>query len=84
VAALEEREARGEVAGVEMMDVVAYVNAQAQAAAALQLSLAESEEKGFTYGINPESREVMLAGFRQFLSTLQTDVPGTPPQAPPK
>ena len=35
-----------------------------------------AEEKGFTFGINPESREVLLAGFNSFAEVLQSDVPG--------
>jgi hypothetical protein len=56
--------------------LLAYVEAQAQAAAELDKVFAESEEKGFTYGINPESREVLLAGLRRFTATLQSNVPG--------
>jgi len=48
----------------------------------LQDALAESLEKGFTYGINPESRVVLLAGFQQFVSALQAEVPGQAPAAP--
>ena len=63
-------------------ELVAYVEAQARAAAELDKAFADSEEKGFTYGINPESREVLLAGLRRFTATLQDNVPGK--GAPPR
>jgi len=62
--------------------VLDYLLAQAASAKVLQDSLAESQEKGFTYGINPESRVVLLAGFEQFASTLQAEVPGQAPAEP--
>jgi hypothetical protein len=62
--------------------VVAYIEAQARAAGELERVLAQSEEQGFTYGINPESREVLLAGFHKFAATLQDNVPGSKPAAP--
>ncbi len=61
---------------VDLEEVVTYLKAQAESAADLQKMLAEAEDKGFTYGINPDSRVAMLAGFNQFTSALQTDVPG--------
>lgn len=67
-------------AEAEMQQVVVYLRAQAQAAGGLQRVLAEAEAKGFTYGINPESREVLLAGFDAFAQTLQTDLPGAEAQ----
>ncbi len=57
--------------------VIAYLQAQALASDQLKLVLADSEEKGFTYGINPDSRIVLLNGFEQFANTLGTAVPGT-------
>ena len=62
--------------------IIGYMSAQAASAKVLQDSLAESQEKGFTYGINPESRVVLLAGFEQFASTLQAEVPGQAPDEP--
>ena len=60
----------------EQMDqVLAYLAAQSEGAARLQEALDDSREKGFTFGINPDSRVVMLEGFGQFTSTLRTDVP---------
>jgi len=57
-------------------EVLEYLNAQAASAEFLQEKLADSEDKGFTWGINPDSRIVMLEGFNDFVNTLQTDVPG--------
>ena len=62
--------------------IIGYLGAQAASAKVLQDSLAESQEKGFTYGINPESRVVLLAGFQQFAGTLQSEVPGQAPAEP--
>lgn len=55
---------------------VAYLEAQASAAAEMERTLAASEKAGFTYGINPESREILLSGWRERLATMQTNVPG--------
>ena len=67
--------------------VVRYLDAQAAGAAALHEALAASEAAGFTAGINPNSREILLAGWREQLSTMQKDVPAlpaTPLAEPPK
>lgn len=77
---LKQNVATASEAEAEVQQVVAYLRAQAQAAAGLQRVLAESEAKGFTFGINPESREVLLAGFDAFAETLQTDLPGAEPE----
>ena len=71
------KEQVGTVEGdVTLQDVVDYLQAQAKSARYLQDKLADSEDKGFTWGINPDSRIVMLEGFNDFVNTLQTDVPG--------
>lgn len=62
--------------------LVVWVNAQAKGAEALSAVLDESEQKGFTYGINPDSRTVLLAGWREFNAGMQTDVPEPPPSPP--
>ncbi|HVS09777.1 MAG TPA: hypothetical protein VMS76_07870 [Planctomycetota bacterium] len=62
--------------------VLDYLRAQAASAKVLQDALAESQDKGFTFGINPESRVVLLAGFEQFVGTLQAEVPGQAPAEP--
>lgn len=61
----------------EFQEVVAYIQTQAAASSELKRVLAESEEKGFTYGINPDSRIVLLAGFEKFATALESSVPGT-------
>lgn len=58
--------------------VVSYLEAQASSAAALAEVLDQSEQAGFTAGINPRSREVLLGGWREHLATLQADVPVMP------
>lgn len=52
-----------------------WAGAQAQGAEALARVLDDSEAKGFTFGINPDSRVVLLAGWREFATGLRTDVP---------
>ena len=61
----------------EYNEVVAYLHAQAASATALKQVLVESEEKGFTYGINPESRIVLLAGIEDMCTALESGVPGS-------
>jgi HAMP domain-containing protein len=58
-----------------------YIDAQAKAAKALVEVLDAAEKAGFTFGINPESRELLLKGWREELDTLQQGVP-TPLPAP--
>lgn len=58
-----------------------YVAEQAKAAALLADALDESEKAGFTFGINPDSRVILLRGWREALTTAQKDVPEPP--APP-
>jgi septal ring factor EnvC (AmiA/AmiB activator) len=70
--------------------LVAYVRAQAEGAGQLSQVLADSEKKGFTYGINPDSRIVLLQGLNSFVDALQTNLPvakapvATPAPTPPK
>ena len=55
-----------------------YLEAQSKAAAALQEALARSEKEGFTFGINPRSREILLAGWRESLASAQKELPSAP------
>ena len=71
------KEAQGPTAA-EYDEIVSYLHAQAASAAALKLVLIDSEEKGFTYGINPESRIVLLAGIEQLCTSFESGLPGTP------
>jgi len=59
----------------EFDEMVGYLRTQAQSATKLKQVLADSEQKGFTYGINPDSRVVLLAGFNEFATTLETAAP---------
>ncbi len=58
-----------------------YVAEQAKAAALLFDTLDQSEKAGFTFGINPESRIILLRGWRETLAAAQRDLPlpVTPP-----
>jgi len=76
-------EARLDALEAQMEQVLGYLAAQAESAKRLQEALDDSREKGFTYGINPDSRIVMLQGFGQFTSTLQADVPSAKPTVEP-
>jgi len=53
-----------------------YLEAQAKSAGSMMEVLDESEKAGFTYGLNPNSRHIMLRGWRDQLTTAQKDVPG--------
>jgi len=46
----------------DLDEVVRWVQAQGVAAQALQKALDDSRAKGFTAGINPQSRDLLLAG----------------------
>src|SRR5215203_5976368 len=48
-----------------------YIATQADASKNLARALDESELAGFTYGINPDSRKILLAGWREQLATMQ-------------
>ena len=57
--------------------LVSWAQEQSRAAAAMEATLAASESAGFTAGINPRSRELLLQGWRANLSSLQKGVPAT-------
>ena len=48
---------------------------QADGAVELARVLDESEQKGFTFGINPDSRVALLNGWRNFATGMQKDAP---------
>ena len=50
----------------------AFVAAQEAAGAVLMDSLARSEAEGFTAGINPKSREILLEGLRTQAKAMQS------------
>lgn len=55
---------------------VRYLQDQSKSAAQLAQALDQVEQLGFTYGINPKSREALLAGWRERLSAERAGVPG--------
>ena len=57
-----------------------YAQAQAKAMGKLQGDMKASEEAGFTYGINPRSREILLAAFAELGASAQKSVPGQKPE----
>ncbi len=59
-----------------------YLDAQSKAAKAMADTLDESEKAGFTYGINPDSRHILLRGWREQLGQLQQGVPSLPAPRP--
>lgn len=61
----------------EMLEgILQYLRAQSGAAERLQAVLDDSRVKGFTYGINPDSRTVLLQGFHEFAESIKTELPG--------
>lgn len=63
--------ARLETLEKEVASLKAFTEAQAAAGAELVDALARSEAEGFTAGINPKSREVLLAGLRAQAKAMQ-------------
>lgn len=55
-------------------EILAYVKQQAKGAAAMAKTLDASESQGFTSGINFDSRETLLAGWRDFLALTQKGI----------
>lgn len=51
-----------------------FMEAQLKAGKTLADALARSEAEGFTAGINPRSREILLAGLRAQAEAMQTGV----------
>ncbi len=66
----------------QMATTVQYLQLQSKSAATMQTVLDDSENQGFTYGINPNSRHVLLKGWRDQLAAAQKDVPA--PEAAPE
>jgi hypothetical protein len=64
--------------------LVRYAEAQSRAAAQLVTVLDEAERAGFVAGINPDSRKMLLAGWRESLAVAQRDLPTAPVVAAPK
>jgi hypothetical protein len=56
--------------------VESYLQAQAKSAEALATALTSSEEAGFTAGINPKSREILLDAWHAQATAATTSVPG--------
>ncbi len=56
-------------------ETVSYLQNMAKTAALMSNTLDTAEQKGFTAGINPASRETLLEGWRAQLSKLQKNVP---------
>jgi hypothetical protein len=83
--------AKAEAVAVELADtkaavtrIVAYLDAQAHSAQQMAETLDNSEQAGFTAGINPNSRTMLLAGWREQLNVAQANVPtGPTPTAKP-
>jgi hypothetical protein len=71
--------ARLEILEKQMTQVQTWIQAQAKQAEGLAAALEISEKEGFVYGINPKSREVLLAAFRAHAATLRAAVPGQAP-----
>ncbi len=63
----------------DMEQVLAYLRQQSEAAKLMSDTLDAAEAKGFTAGINPDSRTTMLTGWRAHLQAQQTNVPSANP-----
>ena len=77
-------EQKSELAGrvekleAELAGVQAYLQKQAAASESFEKALASVEAKGFTAGINGDSRKEFLAALRSDLKARREKVPGTP------
>lgn len=56
----------------EVETLKSFVDAQAEAGKELMDAVARSEAEGFTAGINPKSREVLLAGLKAQAKAMQS------------
>ncbi|MBI5433839.1 MAG: hypothetical protein HZA52_13490 [Planctomycetes bacterium] len=70
-------------ANQKLVETFSYLNAQADAAQHLNDALLDADKKGFTFGINPDSRVALLQGFQAYCEGLQKDVPGRKPEVEP-
>jgi hypothetical protein len=61
-----------EVLRADLEQALRWIQAQSQAADALNAALEDARAKGFTAGINPDSRNVLLAGFAELTKALKT------------
>jgi hypothetical protein len=59
-------------------EAVTYQKARSKAAQAMLPVFQTAEDKGYTAGINYESREVLLAGWRKFMADAGKGLPGSP------
>lgn len=57
---------RVQVLETKLQTMQAQLDAQSKAASDLMLALDSSEKAGFTAGINPRSREILLSAWRAF------------------
>lgn len=73
----EVQDLRGMVENSERVtrETIAYLEGISKTSAELSRTLDSAEQKGFTAGINPSSREVLLSGWRAQLAKLQKNVP---------
>lgn len=69
---------RLEILEKQVAHMQAWIQAQAKQAESLSTALDAVEKEGFIAGINPLSREILLAAFRQQALMLRVAVPGAP------
>lgn len=62
--------------------VVRYLDERSKAAANMSKALGDVESAGFTAGINPRSREVLLSSWRDFLAKENVKLPALPAKQP--
>lgn len=82
VAALEAELQRAAARALELEEraerLERYVASLARSSESLAAALQAAEEAGFTAGINPRSRELLLAGWRAHLATQRAGLPKPP------
>lgn len=65
----------------DVEQVVRWIQSQSQGADALTRALEEARAKGFTAGINPDSRSVLLAGFGELTRSLKAPLALSKPES---
>jgi hypothetical protein len=67
---------------IALKDTIDYLKAQAQSAQSMIDVIADAEKKGFTWGINPDSRTVLVAGWNQYYGSMVEHWQKQPAPAP--
>ena len=65
----------------QLVETQSYLVSLGESSQALAEALNDAEKKGFTFGINPDSRIALLQGLHEFCDSLHRNVPGAKEKA---